>query len=151
MKSRLPRITLLALAALLLVSSEAWGLACEDLPLMQLRLQDGTLVRIFASDDQIDETERWRVEKKSAPPLSLPKALKIARRWADKTFPEFDELRIGRISLNERRCGFSRDHWFYVFDFDPVKDGKVQLGTGHFVAVLMDGTVLPPNEPPGDD
>lgn len=115
---------------------------------MQLRLQDGALVRIFALDDQIEDTKPWEMDEKSDPPLALSHALKIARRWAAKNYPNFDEVRVGRISLHERRCGFSRDRWFYVFDFDPVLDRKLQLGTQHFVAVLMDGTVLPPNDPP---
>ncbi len=118
---------------------------------MQLRLQDGTLVRIFALDEQIDNTIRWEMDESSDPPLALPRALEIARAWAAKNYPKFDEVRIGRISLNERRCGFSRGHWFYVFDFDPVEDGKVQLGTEQFIAILMDGTVLPPNDPPPAD
>ncbi len=118
---------------------------------MQLQLQGGTLVRIFALDEQIDGTKSWQMDEKSDPPLALPRALKIAQNWAAKNYPQFDEVRIGRISVNERRCGFARNHWFYVFDFDPVQDGKLQLGTEHFVAVLMDGTVIPPNDPPPTD
>ena len=118
---------------------------------MQLRLQGGTLVRIFALDDQIDATSRWEMDSKSDPPLALSRALRIARKWAAKNYPHFDEVRVARISLNERRCGFSRGHWFYVFDFDPVEDGRLQLGTERFVAILMDGTVIPPNDPPSTD
>ncbi len=118
---------------------------------MQLRLQGGILVRIFVLDEQIDSTKRWETDEKSGPPLPLSKALRIARKWAAKNYPQFDEVRIGRISLNERRCGFSRGHWFYVFDFDPVEDGKVQLGTEQFIVIMMDGTVIPPNDPPPTD
>lgn len=115
---------------------------------MQLRLQDGNLVRIFALDEQMDGTKSWEIDETEEPPLALGQALRIARGWAAKNYPQFDEVRIGRISLNRRRCGFTRNQWFYVFDFDPVQDGDLQLGTEHFVAVLMDGTVIPPNEPP---
>jgi hypothetical protein len=121
---------------------------CQDLPLMQLRLQDGTVVRIFVLDEQINGTKAWDMKESSEPPLPLSKALRIAQNWAVKNYRGFDQVRIGRISLNERRCGFSRGRWFYVFDFDPVKDGNLQLGTEHFVAVLMDGTVVPPSDPP---
>ena len=114
---------------------------------MQLRLQDGTMVRIFALDEQIYDTKRWRMVEQNTPPLPLSEALDIARQWAAERYTQFDDVRIGRISLNERRCGFSREYWFYVFDFDPVKDWKLQLGTEHFVAVLMDGTVIPPSDP----
>lgn len=109
------------------------------------------MVRIFALDEQIDGTEPWQMDETSEPPLALARALKIARNWAAKHYPEFDEVRIARISLNQRRCGFARNQWFYVFDFDPFHDGKLQLGTEHFIAVLMDGTVIPPNEPPATD
>ncbi len=139
---------ILGFAVSLLMNATAWGFECQDLPLMQLRLHDGALVRIFALDEQIDSSKRWETDEKSNPPLPLSKALRIAQRWATKNYPAFEEVRIGRISLNERRCGFSRGRWFYVFDFDPVEDGKMQLGTEHFVAVLMDGTVIPPNDPP---
>jgi hypothetical protein len=132
----------------LLVSPPAQAMGCQDLPLMQLRLQDGTVVRIFALDEQINDTTAWDMKESSTPPLPLPKALRIAQSWASKHYKGFDQVRIGRISLNERRCGFSRGRWFYVFDFDPVKDGTVQLGTGHFVAVLMDGTVIAPSDAP---
>ena len=142
---------ILGFAVSLLMNAAAWGFECQDLPLMQLRLHDGTLVRIFALDDQIDSTKRWETDEKSGPPLPLSKALRIAQRWAAKNYPQFDEVRIGRISLNERRCGFSRGHWFYVFDFDPVEDGKVQLGTEQFIVIMMDGTVISPNDPPPTD
>jgi len=115
---------------------------------MQLRLQDGTLVRIFARDEQVIGTTEWNMKQASTPPLPLPKALRIAQKWASKNYKGFDQVRIGRISLNERRCGFSRGRWFYVFNFDPVKDGNVQLGTEHFVAILMDGTVIAPSDAP---
>ena len=132
----------------LLACLPASAMECQEVPLMQLRLQDGTLVRIFARDDQINDTAEWNMKESAAPPLPLPQALKVAQGWAAKHYKGFDQLRIGRISLNERRCGYSRGRWFYVFDFDPVKDGNVQLGTGHFVAVLMDGTVLAPSDAP---
>ena len=135
----------------LLSNWTASAMECQDLPLMQLRLQDGTLVRIFALDEQINGTKSWDMKESSDPPLPLSKALKIARSWAAKNYRGFDHVRVGRISLNERRCGFSRGRWFYVFDFDPVKDGNLQLGTEHFVAVLMDGTVIPPNESPSEN
>ena len=138
----------IALAASLLWTAAASALECQELPLMQLRLQDGTTVQIFARDEQIDGTEPWVMKESGEPPLSLPGALKIARKWAATNYPQFDEVRIGRISLNERRCGFSRGHWFYVFDFDPVVDGNFQLGTEHFVVILMDGTVISPNDSP---
>jgi hypothetical protein len=135
----------------LLMTTAASAFECQDLPLLQLRLQDGSMIRIFALDEQIDGTKAWEMDEKSDPPLALSRALKIARNWAAKNYPQFDEVRIGRISLNQRRCGFSRDQWFYVFDFDPLQDGNLQLGTEHFVAILMDGTVIPPNEPPATD
>lgn len=115
---------------------------------MQLRLQDGSLLRIFALDEQIEGTQSWEMDETANPPLALNRALQIAQNWAAKNYPQFDEVRVGRISLHERRCGFARGRWFYVFDFDPVIDRKLQLGTEHFVAVLMDGTVIPPNDPP---
>jgi hypothetical protein len=138
------------LFALLFLNATAWAMGCQDLPLMQLRLQDGTMVRIFALDEQINSTNVWDMGQSGDPPLPLSKALRIAQSWAAKNYHGFDSVRIGRISLNERRCGFSRGHWFYVFDFDPVKDGNLLLGTEHFVAVLMDGRVIPPNEPPSN-
>ena len=125
---------------------------CQDLPLMQLRLQDGALVRIFALDDQIEDTKPWDMEEKSAPPLALPRALSIARSWAAKNYSKFDEVRIGRISLNQRRCGFARDQLVLRVRFRPgCRTGNLQLGTEHFVAILMDGTVIPPNDPPATD
>lgn len=134
-----------------LMTTAASAFECQDLPLLQLRLQDGSMIRIFALDEQIDGTKAWEMDEKSDPPLALSRALKIARSWAAKNYPQFDEVRIGRISLNQRRCGFARDQWFYVFDFDPLQDGNLQLGTEHFVAILMDGTVIPPNDPPATD
>ena len=111
-------------------------------------IERSSLVCIFALDEQIEDTEAWEMDEKASPPLPLKRALRIARNWAAKNYRQFDEVRVGRISLHERRCGFARDRWFYVFDFDPVVDRNLQLGTEHFVAVLMDGTVIPPNDPP---
>ena len=60
---------------------------------MQLRLQDGTLIRIYALDEQIDATKAWEMDEKAEPPLALRRALKIARSWAAKNYPHFDEVR----------------------------------------------------------
>ena len=138
----------LAFVAALLTSISASAFECQDLPLMQLRLQDGNLVRIFALDEQIEGTQPWDMDETTNPPLALNRALKIAKNWAATNYKQFDEVRVGRISLHERRCGFTRGRWFYVFDFDPVVDRTLRLGTEHFVVVLMDGTVIPPNDPP---
>lgn len=46
----------LGFAACLLLSAAASAFECQDLPIMQLRLQDGSLVRIFALDQQIEDT-----------------------------------------------------------------------------------------------
>lgn len=141
----------LAFFMLLSTGPVAWGFECQDLPLMQLRTQDGANIRIYALDELMDRTKTWDMDRRGDPPLPLSRALAIARNWAEKTYKDADEVRIGRISLHERRCGFARGRWYYIFDFDPVQDGKLLLGTGHFAAVLMDGTVIGPNDPPSKD
>ncbi len=141
----------LAFLVLLLSGPDAWAFKCQDLPLMQLRTQDGKTIRIHALDEQMERSPIWDMEKRGEPPLRLSRAVATARKWAEKKYKNFDEVRIGRISLHERRCGFARGRWFYIFDFDPVDDGKLLLGTGHFAAVLMDGTIIGPNDPPSED
>lgn len=143
--------SLLGLVVFMLASTSAQAFECQDLPLMQLTTQDGVKIRIFALDEQMDRTKSWDMDRRGDPPLPLSRALAIARNWAEREYRQFDEVRIGRISLHERRCGFARGRWFYIFDFDPVQDRKLQLGTGHFAAVLMDGTIIGPNDPPSED
>ena len=136
----------LVLAVLALTSFAAWGGVCDDVPLVQIPTANGDQIAIYATNEEIERSPEWSPVK-GEPPIRVPRAVAIAKEWAKRNFTQYEIMKISGISLRERRCGFIGNRWFYIIDFDPIVNGKILLGTAHFVAVLMDGTSIGPKIP----
>ena len=123
------------------------GHACDHTA-MATRSADGTEVSLVISEEDISSTSPWNPEE-GEPPLAMSDAYALAMSWARPSYADYDGVEIHRVLLAKFRCragGATRltDHWYYVFDFALVRDGKPTLEVGQWVAVLMDGRVVTP-------
>ncbi len=93
----------------------------------------------------------WFPEKDEKPPLSIPRAITLAKEWAKKqskdSKPDIQSIRIWRIKWPEMM-----NKWFYIIDLSRYvqgrsTDGLPVVGTttdSISVVVLMDGSVVGP-------
>jgi hypothetical protein len=121
--------------------------ACDHIA-MGTRSADGTEVSLVISEEDISSTTPWNPED-GEPPLGLSNAYALAMLWAKPHYAAYDDVEIHRAVLAKFRCrsgGATRltDHWYYVFDLALVRDGRLTLEVGHWIAVLMDGRVVTP-------
>jgi hypothetical protein len=131
-------ITLCLASAACSPPSVAFG--CDDRPVMTTTDPDGNTTELFIPDDRLNKAPRW-MPGQGEPPLPVSKAISIAQAWAGKAYSRFDSVRINEVTLARAGCG--EGQWYYRLDFSPVVDGNVLYGSGYWVAVLMDGTVVP--------
>jgi hypothetical protein len=91
----------------------------------------------------------WQPEK-DPPPLSIAKAVSLAREWAKKEHAKFDDLQLRNIQVQEIQCSSPvRNRWFYMLGLDPVVEGRTSWSGGVTVIVLMDGSIVTPVQKKG--
>jgi hypothetical protein len=132
----------LALTIISLCSPIAWGNICDRYPVISSTRADGTEVGVYLTEEQLKRAPNWP-DQSTEPPLAVSKAVTIALRWAKVAYVRYDDVQIGEIWLRETEC-FGRRYWYYLFRLAPVIDGNDVLESGHWVAVLLDGTVVGP-------
>ena len=123
----------------LLFSSYAY--ACGDHPVMSTRKNDGTQIGLFISQQQIESTQKWSPQD-GEPPLGISAAYRIIKEWAETEYIRYDEVKIKEISLKPYGCSLVSSRWYYVIDLNPIIEGNELWGSGNWVAVLMDGTII---------
>ncbi len=138
----------IATASLILVGDVR---AEEDNWPMWRKSVNGVTYEFSTPESIAQKIPSWTPGKDDAP-LSISQAATKALDWIRKQPGKYDEICInsleafrfqiwtpqknGRISL----C----DKWYYRVDYYLVANGKMTGSTPSSVAVLMDGTVIPP-------
>ncbi len=101
---------------------------------------------VFASTEEtVGKTPEWFPEK-TDPPLAVSRAIAIAKKAALEDHPKFDDLIVSSVEVRRAGCVRSDNRWFYLVDFSPVIDGQSFSGSEITAAVLMDETVVRPQE-----
>jgi hypothetical protein len=132
--------------ALLTAGGIALGQWESEVILEDMTDADGNRQVFSVSREAAEKLPDWQPEKES-PPLSIAKAMGLAKAAARSRHPKFDDFKIIMIQMNGMNCYPAvPNKWFYVFDMNPVIDGKSFLGASMWEVVLMDGTVVPPQE-----
>lgn len=121
----------------------AYGFECGRMAVHSVIIDDGKKLSLFMSEEQFDPTLEWSPGQ-GEPPLSISKATKLALDWAKNKYSRFDSVGIWSIAMYRYSCFTSKEHWFYIFNFQPIIEGAKLFGGAHFAAVLMDGTVIGP-------
>jgi hypothetical protein len=138
--------TRLSLAVIVLCTSH-WAAAqnpnCGKFPVMTSKLLDGTSVGVFISEAQFKKAPKW--SGSGEPPLSIGRAIEIAEKWGKAKYANYDSARIRGINLSEYGCPGQPSYWYYSIHFAPVKDGRSSYG-GHYVVLLLDGTLIEPTK-----
>ncbi len=127
-------------AALLLFAALSAAHA-QTLPLAWVEDFEGKRIVIYADRHQL-ESPAWRPGEKPLP-LGVDAAIARVRDWARRELPQFDDIEIHEIALKSLRDSGGRHYWHYIIYFNGVSEGLVIARPRHFVAVLLDGTVLP--------
>jgi len=137
----------LALAALccLLFTGSASGFDCGKEFRLSTTREDGTTVGLIIAPEPVMAAPQW-TPRDGEPPLSVSEAVEIATRWGRGRYTRYDRVEVAGIDLGEYQCGDVSDRWYYTLTFRLFIDGNGLLGAGNFVAVLMDGTLIPPTE-----
>jgi hypothetical protein len=138
-KGSLPRLGVRALPA---------GIASAQQP-SEVMLQEatdlhGTSYTFSISREAAERVPDWQPDR-PGPPLSIARAVSLAKRAAQRQRPKFSEFKVSSISLQGMNCSpVIPDKWFYVIHLDPVVDGQPMAGEGFWEVVLTDGMVVPP-------
>lgn len=143
------RMLILLLAAWLVPSVSAKDFDCGKVPLLSTTKEDGSKVVLLASEEQFMQAPTW-APGKGEPPLSVSRAVQIAEKWAKNEYKRYDTVKIESIHLTEFGCIRRNGYWYYTIHFSPVIDGNVLHGSGHFAAVLLNGTVIGPTKQKSD-
>jgi len=136
--------TIRVVAAVVLSSSALAHAACLGLPVVTTQLDDGSKVGIVVKEAQFKKAPAW-APSKGEPPLPIAKVVAAADKWMKTEYLAYDTVRIHSINLMEFGCNDDPRYWYYRVDFLPMKNGRPSLG-GHFIAVLLDGTVIGPTK-----
>jgi hypothetical protein len=106
---------------------------------------DGKYFDYVVSDSLFAKVPEWTPDKEG-PPLSIAKALEIAKRATRSEHAQFTDLMCWYIQMQQASSGNRRNRWFYIFELIPVENGEPSIFTHITVLVLMDGTVVKPRE-----
>jgi hypothetical protein len=96
---------------------------------------------LVIDSSKVEKTPQW-TPGVGEPPLMIGKATSIALSWGKKHFSRFDGVEIDRISLADSSCSGEGKKWYYIFEFTPVMAGNRMFGSGNWLAVLMDGSII---------
>jgi hypothetical protein len=106
---------------------------------------DGAMYEYSVPKKVFVKLPAWNVEK-DPPPLSITRALEIARKTTRAEYPELKELLPWTISINSVGAGERQSRWFYIFTMYPATNGERSANSNVTAVVLMDGTVVKPKE-----
>ncbi len=129
------------LASIVLYSGVTVACGGGEYPVMSTQKDDGTKIGLFVSQAQIERTQSW-TPAQGEPPLGLAPAYQVVKQWWRAQNTRYDDVNVREITLRKYGCSLVADRWYYVIDLNPVIDGNELWGSGNWVAVLMDGTVI---------
>lgn len=115
----------------------------------QTQTRNGFDYSIQVSDDDLRDAPPWNPEKDDAAPLSLRKAIEIARtnlkRFAPESTQKWD---VEKVILHQ----MGKDKWLYAVSFYCFLNrcGGDPSGGGFTLYIKMDGTIIEPERTPHD-
>jgi len=78
--------------------------------------------------------------------LSVSEAYRLLNDWGVHAFDRYDGVAVNSIRLTQYGCSLVSDRRYYVLDFAPVIEGNELRGNENWIAVLMDETIVGPQE-----
>jgi hypothetical protein len=102
--------------------------------------EDGSMTEYVVSKRTAEDSPAWNPETED-PPLSIARAVALAKEHFLFAHPKFDGAKLSDVSLRPIGDYEARDRWFYSITFHPIIDGQSMHGWNAPVVLLMDGTL----------
>jgi len=107
-------------------------------PLVLIESFNDAKVIIYAKESDIRNAPNWKPSD-GAPPLSMENLITDIQKW-NSLNPKFSDSRINEFELKPIVHYEKENRWYYLVQMKDTNKGK----TGeHYLAVLMNGKVLP--------
>lgn len=132
--------------AALTLAVQAGALACGDYPVRSVRLEDGREIGLYLPEDKLRSAPEW-TPGMGEPPLSVSAAVETAMAWGKEKYSQFESVSVREISLTKTSCSRA-SNWYYTIEFVLFFNGSPLYGSGAFVGIMMDGTVVEPRVEP---
>ncbi|WJW74998.1 hypothetical protein QVG61_10885 [Thiohalobacter sp. IOR34] len=126
-----------AVAGLVLLASG--NALAGQFPLEIFEYFDDSKIVIYAREEAIQQAPAWMPET-GAPPLGIGRLIEIGNQWISRD-PRLQGAHIHEIELKPIRHHESQQRWYYLVQLQRADDSGKPVKT--YLAVLLDGTVLP--------
>src|SRR4030095_6846045 len=141
----------MAMKTRLILLSIALGSCCGIAQSQQIsgtQMRDGFDYSIKVSDDDLRATPAWNPENNDSAPVTLRKAIEIARINLKRLVPDNTEKwDVEKIALHQ----MGKDRWLYeVSFFCFLRTCGGDDSGGFTIYVKMDGTIVEPENTPND-
>ncbi len=114
------------------------SVSASPFPLTLIETFDDDRVVIYASESDINNAPDWQPAE-GAPPLSVKKLIDDINDWRTRN-PEFRDATISEFELKPIRNHEKQHRWYYLVQ---IKNAGSSKADEHYLAVLMNGKVLP--------
>lgn len=104
---------------------------------------DGRMFEYKIEPAALKDTPAW-IPGKTDPPLSVPKAIAIAKQTALADYTRFQEFQPAQIELMPIGSRTAQNQWFYVISLYPVVEKLIVYDSDITVVILMNGFVVKP-------
>jgi hypothetical protein len=101
------------------------------------RFGDARII-VYTQQSAIDEAPAWKPTE-GAPPLTIEALIKTVENWRT-AHPELTRATIRKIELKPIAHNENRKRWYYLVQ---LKVEEQDRSTMHYLAVLMNGKILP--------
>ncbi len=132
------KLKLVLLSAILLLSFSGAATAQRVSSLFSC---EGNNYTLKFSDKDFVKTPSWNPEKDENAPLSIHKALEIARTTLNRCHPKAkDNWNLSKIEL----MPMGTDKWVYYFEFDCPYESCARVVDSYRIYIKLDGTAILP-------
>ena len=112
---------------------------------------NGTRETFSITEQTAVKVPEWSPEKSDTPPLSITRAVTLAKEWAKKHGAKDNKTGIGSIKMERINWPEINNRWYYLIELTHILKGHTTSGEAinvttdpTFVVVLMDGTTVAP-------
>ncbi len=116
----------------------AQNVLATQFPLVLIESFNDAKVVIYTSENDIRNAPNWKPSD-GAPPLSVENLITDIKKW-NSLNPELSNSTINEFELKPIIHHKNENRWYYLVQMRNNSQGKTK---DHYLAVLMDGKVLP--------
>jgi hypothetical protein len=137
------KLTIFALGMILTILP-TYGQGLDEVPLFKAQ-NEGKVIDYSISSGRAKKLQKWDPIKQVVP-LQIHEAVAKALAWIKKRNPKIDSFVPSRIELGKVSYGEFNGLWYYTVGFDGVVGGEQMHSWGLQAVVLMDGSIVEPQQ-----